>query len=61
MRRAHRLATAAWSVLAAGAGLGFIARDLLDLPAGLVALAWTAGALAALALALRGARRETSG
>jgi hypothetical protein len=64
MRRAHRFATVAWSVLAAGAGLGFVARDLLGLPSWLVALAWTAGALAGLAVA-RGARRracrETSG
>jgi hypothetical protein len=44
-----RVATTVWTVLAAGAGLGFVARDLLELPAGLVALAWTAGALAGLA------------
>jgi hypothetical protein len=54
MHRAHRLATAVWTVLAAGAGLGFVARDLLGLPMGLVAVAWTAGALAGLAAARRG-------
>jgi hypothetical protein len=53
MGRVHRLATTAWAVLAAGAGLGFVARDLLSLPAGLVALAWTAGALTALAASRR--------
>jgi hypothetical protein len=37
----------AWAVLAAGAGLGFLARDLLGLPRPLVALAWIAGAVAA--------------
>jgi hypothetical protein len=55
IHRAHRFATAAWSVLAAGAGLGFVARDLLGLPMGLVAVAWTAGALAGLAAARRAA------
>jgi hypothetical protein len=34
-----------WSVIAAGASLGFIARDLLGLPRTAVALAWIAGAL----------------
>ena len=45
MPRAHRLATLAWSVVAAGASLGFIARDLLGLTGTQVALAWIAGAL----------------
>ena len=36
-----------WAVLAGGAGLGFLARDLLGLPPPVVALAWIAGALAA--------------
>jgi hypothetical protein len=57
MARAQRVAGIAWSVLAAGAGLGFVARDLLGLPAGLVALAWLAGALGALAAA-RGAGKR---
>jgi hypothetical protein len=34
--------------LATAAGLGFLARDLLQLPRAVVALAWLAGALAAL-------------
>jgi len=46
MPRAHRLATIAWSVLAAGASAGFVARDLLGLPGAAVALAWIAGAVA---------------
>jgi hypothetical protein len=46
MGRVHRLATVAWSVVAAGAGLGFVARDLLGLPGLAVALAWVAGAIA---------------
>jgi hypothetical protein len=61
MRRAHGLATLAWSALAAGAGLGFVARDLLGLPSWLVGLAWTAGALAGVAAARRRLCRETSG
>jgi len=47
--RIHRLAGIAWGVVATGAGLGFVARDLLGLPPAPVALAWTAGALLALA------------
>jgi hypothetical protein len=38
------MVTFAWAAAAAGAGLGFVARDLLGLPAPLVALAWIAGA-----------------
>jgi hypothetical protein len=45
MRRIQQLAGAVWGVVAAGAGLGFIARDLLGLPGAAVALAWVAGAL----------------
>jgi hypothetical protein len=45
MRRVHAFAAAAWSVLAAGAGLGFVARDLLGLPGPAIACAWLAGAL----------------
>jgi hypothetical protein len=54
MGRLQRLSTLVWSVVAAGAGLGFVARDLLGLPAGLVGIAWTVGALLALAAARRG-------
>ena len=43
--RVHRIATRAWLVLAAGAGCAFVARDLLDLSAGVVALVWLGGAL----------------
>jgi hypothetical protein len=53
MRRVHRLATVVWGVVAAGAGLGFVARDLLGLPPALVGLAWTSGALIVLAAARR--------
>jgi hypothetical protein len=53
LARIHRLAGVAWAVLATGAGLGFLARDLLGLSGPLVALAWVAGALAVLALELR--------
>jgi hypothetical protein len=44
LARAQRAVTFAWAAAAAGAGLGFVARDLLGLPAPLVALAWIAGA-----------------
>jgi hypothetical protein len=60
LARAHQLATVIWSVLAAGAGTGFVARDGLGLPQPWVALGWTMGALLALlalALARRGRRR----
>jgi hypothetical protein len=57
LARAHLLATVVWSVLAAGAGAGFVARDALGLPQPWVALAWTIGALLPLlALARRGPR-----
>jgi hypothetical protein len=45
MRRVHAFAAAAWAVVAAGAGFGFVARDLLGLPAPAIACAWLAGAL----------------
>ena len=35
----------AWLAFATAAGLAFLARDLLGLPPGAVALAWLAGAL----------------
>jgi hypothetical protein len=35
----------AWLAVATAAGLGFLARDLLELPPLAVALAWLAGAL----------------
>ncbi len=57
MQRVQALATAAWSVIAASAGMGFVARDLLGLPPGPVAVAWAAGALAALGAVRRGACR----
>ena len=37
--------TQAATALATGAGLGFLARDLLGLPASAVAFAWAAGAM----------------
>ena len=39
------LATRVWLALATAAGLGFLARDVVHLPAGLVACAWVTGAL----------------
>jgi len=59
MGRAHRLATAVWTVVAAGAGLGFVARDLIGLPDAAVAAAWVAGAMVGGLLA-RGAWRRPS-
>jgi hypothetical protein len=46
---------AAWPGLASGAGLGFLARDLLGLPALPVAMAWALGAVAGVAGAIAGA------
>ena len=57
MGRAHRLATAVWTVVAAGAALGFVARDLLALPDAAVAAAWVAGACGGGLLARRAWRR----
>jgi hypothetical protein len=57
LARTHRLATVGWSVVAAGAGAGFMARDALGLEQPWIALAWTIGAvLPLLALARRGER-----
>jgi len=58
LARVHSLATRAWIVLATGAGLGFVARDLLGLRQPLVALAWLAGAYVALAPPARRGRAE---
>jgi hypothetical protein len=58
LARAHNIAALLWAAVATGAGLGFVARDLLGLPRPLVALAWTAGALGPLAPLIRGARRR---
>jgi hypothetical protein len=46
--RVHRIAARAWLALAGGAGCAFVARDLFGMPAGLVVLAWIAGAVAGL-------------
>lgn len=51
--RLHSWAVYAWAALAAGAGLGFLARDLLGLGRPAEAAAWAGGALMALAPALR--------
>jgi hypothetical protein len=45
LARVHRLSTRLWAALAAGAGLGFLARDALGLRQPLVALAWAVGAM----------------
>jgi hypothetical protein len=42
----RRILTLVWCALATGAGVGFIARDVLGLPGAAVALAWLLGALA---------------
>jgi hypothetical protein len=60
MGRAHRLVTAVWTVVAAGAGLGFVARDLLALPHAAVAAAWVGGALAGGLLARAAWRRPSA-
>ena len=59
MSRTHRLVTAVWTVVAAGAALGFVARDLLGLPDAAVAAAWVAGAVAG-GLPARGEWRRPS-
>jgi hypothetical protein len=46
----------AWAALATGAGLGFLARDALDLAQPLVALAWAGGALLGAAFGRRAPR-----
>ena len=43
--RTHRFAAALWLALAGGAGLGFVARDLLEVGQPGVAGAWVAGAV----------------
>ena len=47
LARIHHRAGLVWAALAGGAGLGFIARDLVALPQPLVAFAWIAGAVLA--------------
>lgn len=56
MTRIHAWGTVAWASLACAAGLGFLARDLLGLPAPAVALAWVLGAAAGAITAHRGCR-----
>jgi hypothetical protein len=55
MARLQAGATLVWTVLACGAAVGFVARDLLELPPLLVALGWLAGAGLALAAWFGGA------
>lgn len=43
LARVHGWATALWLALAGGAGLGFVARDLLGLDSPAIALAWVVG------------------
>jgi hypothetical protein len=52
MGRVHGIAAGAWWAVAVGAGCGFVARDLLQLPPGVVAGAWLAGALGVAVLPL---------
>ena len=57
--RAARWSLAAGGALLAGAGFGFLARDLLGLAQPGVALAWLAGVAVALGAELgRGRRRD---
>jgi hypothetical protein len=57
LSRVHRWASAAWTALAGGAGLGFLVRDLLGAGRVGVVLAWGAGVLVALAPAACGRRK----
>lgn len=56
--RIARWAAVACTSLLAGAGLGFVARDLLGLDQPAVALAWLAGAALALGAELERRRRR---
>ena len=58
LARIHAWATAAWLGLAGGAGLGFVARHVLELPQPEVAFSWFAGAGLGLAWASRGLRQR---
>jgi hypothetical protein len=58
LARVHAWAGAAWVGLTGGASLGFIARDVLDLPQPEVGFAWFAGATIGLAWACRGLRER---
>jgi hypothetical protein len=57
LARVHGWAGAVWLALAGGAGLGFLARDVLALGRVEVALAWIGGAVAGAACAPGGRRR----
>jgi len=50
--RIARWAAVGWGTLVAGAGLGFLARDLLGLSQPVVAVAWLLGAAAAVGAGL---------
>lgn len=54
LARLRAWATAAWLGLVGGAGLGFVARDVLGLAQPEVAFSWFAGATIGLAVATRG-------
>jgi len=58
LARIHAWCGAAWVGLTGGASLGFIARDVLDLPQPEVGFAWFAGATIGLAWACRGLRER---
>lgn len=58
LARVRAWATATWLGLAGGAGLGFVARDVLELGQPEVAFAWFAGAGVGLAWAARGLRER---
>jgi hypothetical protein len=61
VRRLKPVAGALWTIIACGAGLGFVARDLLGLPRTAVAAAWVLGAIlgAPSAVRLGWKRRES--
>jgi drug/metabolite transporter (DMT)-like permease len=57
--RIARWAAVACAALVAGAGLGFLARDILGLSQPIVAAAWLLGAAAAVGAGLRAGRRTS--
>jgi hypothetical protein len=58
--RIARWAAVACGALVAGAGLGFVARDILELSQPIVALSWLLGAAAAVGAAVRASGRTSN-
>jgi ethanolamine transporter EutH len=57
--RIARWAAVACGAFVAGAGLGFVARDILELSQPIVALCWLLGAAAAVGAAVRASGRTS--